>query len=89
MLAGLFSSYSNGDELRDAARNGDVSTIKKLLSETAGLVFSADQDGYIPLICASMEGQTEAATLLLNVGGNVHHETKVQIQSHCHTHTLA
>jgi len=77
MLSSLFSSYSQGDELRDAARSGDVPTIKRLLSETTGLVFSADQDGYIPLICASMEGHTEAATLLLNIGGNVHHETKV------------
>jgi hypothetical protein len=35
---------------------GDIAAIKRILSSSTGLVFSADQDGYIPLICASMEG---------------------------------
>ena len=88
--------------LRNLLFVGDMAAIRRILSTTTGLVFSADQDGYIPLICASMEGgfiffsitsldmyynlfvsvnfsikgHMDAAALLLNIGGNVHHETK-------------
>ena len=64
------------ENIREFSRLGDITSIKKVLETSPGAVFAADEDGYIPLICAAMEGHHEAALLLLSTGGNIHHETK-------------
>lgn len=58
--------------LWDAARRSDVGEVKRLLGLKADVNWSnKDNDGYTPLIIASVKGLTEMAELLLNHRANI------------------
>lgn len=58
-------------EIHDAAGNGDMATIKSLLSENPDLVNVADEKGSTPLHSACNQGQSEVAAFLLEKGADI------------------
>jgi cytohesin len=56
---------AKGNEIFEAARNGDFEKVKSLLKDNADLVFSRDDSGDTPLHWAVSKGHKEVAELLL------------------------
>jgi ankyrin repeat protein len=54
-----------GSALRRAAANGDVATMKALLQQNSGLVFSEDKTGGTALQYAALHNRKDAAEILL------------------------
>jgi ankyrin repeat protein len=61
----------NSREIHDVARDGNLATIRLLLREGPGLVFSKNSLGDTPLHTSVASGQKEAAELLLANGAEV------------------
>jgi len=61
-------------ELVNAARTGDLSTIKQLLASEVA-VDSKDEKGWTALLAAAYEGQEEVLTLLIENGANLNART--------------
>ena len=64
-----FTSSRPEDLLFDAARRGDVATIKALLAEGTG-VNTQDGRGYTALILAAYDNHIEAVRVLLEAGAD-------------------
>ncbi|KAJ0182618.1 hypothetical protein K1T71_001987 [Dendrolimus kikuchii] len=58
-----------------AAENGDVDTLKEILSSQYDLVHAHDSDGYTPLHRASYGNHVAAVSFLLSAGANVNTKT--------------
>lgn len=60
-----------------AAENGDVDTLKELLSANPELVLAQDSDGYTPLHRAAYGNHSAAIAFLLSVGANIKAKTEL------------
>ncbi|XP_022117497.2 ankyrin repeat domain-containing protein 49 [Pieris rapae] len=65
------------DHILWAAENGELETIKDILSNHPGLVHAKDSDGYSPLHRASYSNHIHVISYLLSVGANVHAKTEL------------
>jgi ankyrin repeat protein len=63
VLAG--NSLAWGDEIHEAAMNGDLARVKTLLKDRPDLVSSQDTNGDTPLHAAAFTGQMEVVEWLL------------------------
>jgi ankyrin repeat protein len=69
------------DEIRDAAKSGDLAKVQALIKENPELVNSKDTNGVSPLFCAVFSGHTNIANFLvankadinakITIGGNM------------------
>jgi ankyrin repeat protein len=69
ILAGFLLSQSPclGAEIHDAARRGDVETVRKLLDQGVS-VEARDQTGEAPLVSAALAGHADVAAVLVERG---------------------
>ena len=58
-------------EIIKAAKNGQVATLKELLTADPALINARDKDGSTPLHCATWKGQQEVVALLIKAGADV------------------
>jgi len=65
LVALAWSTPAFGDEIHDAAKNGDLAKVQALLKQNPGLVFSKDHNGWTPLHHAAEGGHKNVAELLL------------------------
>ena len=71
---GIIACSSNsGEELIDAARYGDLETVK-LLIENGADINAKDEDGYTVLMHASFNGYLEIVKYLIEKGANVNED---------------
>ena len=72
ILSVPFTAYSQdlSSDLCQAAKQGDITTVKALLSKGVD-VNAKDKDGATALMCAAKEGQTETIEALLAKGADV------------------
>jgi hypothetical protein len=59
-----------GQEIDDAAQNGDLEKVKALLKDNPDLVSSKDKWGRTPLHLAARNGHKDVAELLRQYGGH-------------------
>ncbi|RVE49352.1 hypothetical protein evm_005967 [Chilo suppressalis] len=65
------------DHVLWAAENGEVDTLKDLLTNQPGLVHARDSDGYTPLHRAAYGNHTSTISMLLSLGANIHSKTEL------------
>lgn len=60
-----------------AAENGELETLKELITKQPGLVHARDSDGYTPLHRAAYSNHVNVISYLLSVGANVGAKTEL------------
>lgn len=55
-----------------AAKNGDLTDVKRLTAENPALLHARDKDGSTPLHCAVWKGHAEVVNALLDAGADIH-----------------
>lgn len=60
-----------------AAENGELDTLKELLTSAPGLVHAQDSDGYTPLHRASYGNHLATVSYLLSTGANINTKTQL------------
>ncbi|KAL5510795.1 hypothetical protein EMCRGX_G006397 [Ephydatia muelleri] len=63
-------------QLLSAAYDGDIATVRRLVTEGHVDVNVTDEDGATPLVFASQNGHLEIVKSLIEAGANVNHTTK-------------
>jgi ankyrin repeat protein len=73
ILVGLLSSvcHGKGVEIHGAAREGDLTRVKKHLANNTALISGRDGAGRTPLTVAAIGGQKEVVLFLLSQGADV------------------
>ena len=69
LLALAWSSLAFGSEIHDAAKSGDLEKVKVLLKTNPAFVFSKDDHGEAPLLCAAAHAHKDVAEFLLTNKG--------------------
>ncbi len=67
----FFTLSLMAQDIHEAAKNGDIEILEKLLNENPSLINSLDKDKNTPLHHSIDEGKLEAAVLLINHGADV------------------
>lgn len=67
----LLAFSASGQDIFDAAREGNVKRIKTLVQMKADTVNAVNDKGFSPLMIACYRGQLKAAKLLVSKGANV------------------
>ncbi|XP_045458809.1 ankyrin repeat domain-containing protein 49 [Melitaea cinxia] len=65
------------DHVLWAAENGELETLRELLTKQPGLVHATDSDGYTPLHRAAYSNHVNVISYLLSVGANVGVKTEL------------
>lgn len=72
LLFGLFFGFSaHSQDVFEAARNGNIKQLKKLISLNKDTIQKVNQMGFDPLMIACYRGQTKCAAFLIEHGANV------------------
>ena len=69
LIALAWSSLLFGGEIHDAAKSGDLEKVKVLLKTNPAFVFSKDDHGEAPLLCAAAHAHKDVAEFLLTNKG--------------------
>jgi len=77
-----------GDSLTDAASQGDISKLQRLLAQK-NVVDTKDQNGWTALMTAAQKGHLEVVKLLLDQRANVNAKAWLDKGSHAHAKTNA
>lgn len=67
----LLAAFAGAADLFEAAQQGDVATLKRLLAKSSVQVDARNADGNTPLLLAVAARQTAAVELLLNAGASL------------------
>lgn len=70
------SSSQPGREIFKAAKNGDLTALRKLLRADPSLIHARDKDGSTPLHWAAWRGQIDVTRLLLKAGAEVNAQSQ-------------
>lgn len=65
------------DHVLWAAENGELRTLKEILSRQPGLVHARDSDGYTPLHRAAYSNHINVIAYLLSLGANISAKTEM------------
>lgn len=65
------------DHVLWAAENGELETLRELITKQPGLVHATDSDGYTPLHRAAYSNHVNVISYLLSVGANVGAKTEL------------
>lgn len=71
IIISIFAFILNGAEIHDAAENGDLETVKKLISENPAMLEAPDREGKTPLHYAAAKGHLNVVEFLVSKGANV------------------
>lgn len=65
-------SMTSAAEIHDAARDGDLDVVMRLIDEDPSLLEATDDDGMTPLNRAALSGRSDIAAELIRHGANIH-----------------